>query len=1061
MATLKEIQDAIDNKTFDPSKLSRQERNLVDEAIKRGLIEGPTTGTIIGQRQSAARDVATMDAASKNPIGVALQQQDSFFKGRNEAILAGDLIGSIYPYVADRKKIFSAAKSKIPGNKDTGLFPRSKIFNNFADKLTQRLPGRFKLLGGAVKLLAKAADPTVGRVLASPLGRTEIKSVLGGTIGAGVGSIGYDALNETAGVAVMDGIANDLENMSPREVNTDMMANASDAMFTALAWNAGAATLTPMITKGFGKLARLSIGAKSKDAKELVAIGREKGLPVPLVMTAQEGVGLVGGFARKFFKVLGIMPFINGIGKEAMQGAEQKAGKEFLNTSVLNYGPLIKTGLLSATIFKQADEAFKQNSKLINDGYTAFEELANVIGNPKVIQLTKTKEFAQQMVDRIGASFPGIRDFASDRFGNIPLRDLEKLLNVGDPLTTFYRYINQISDTVSPLEYKGLMQLMNRAIEDTTYQNIRPTLWAIREGLENDLNSFGTNISKETFFRDQAFKEAYDTSVKTLGKEAAELNLNKQISEAKRLKDKLYAANDTFSTLMNFYQRAGVVQTFKKFDNTKFTNKALAGIGGIQRGKAQTFFNDLANDVFTHGDKESLKQLRQLLGADRIVSKKTGQEIGIVKGGGEALYNAMKARWFFNTFYRSFDSTLTPGGRTMMDEILGDSTVRAGINGTVDVMQSMKTVGRQTGEDILDFDIKKVIGTNSILDVQKIKFSPKDTSRFNINRFLKSLGIDNPLNEVRKEALVDMLGGRAKSLEFEKFITYMKAVSDTPIADTSTFMQRRLQLGGLNSFAGALVLGGSAAVNPLAPALFILLARRFGQIVTDPIAMKAWNDALNPDEQIRLLMGKKVGDGVPGLLGIGRRYFKGRDIQTAANVLQSPGVIGRLGLTQKREAFARLMNYLNDSDSDVPRINPKDVDPEEITQRLLELDSKVPDPKYNDKTIPSKNFETLFAHDLTDSSGNVEIDNNAVAFLNTATNNEAQLEVEEAPAVIEEETKIMEDLELENPVQDAPNIAAMPPATGQQNVNPQQFATLFPNDPTGAAIAQRRRGGQR
>ena len=53
-------------------------------------------------------------------------------------------------------------------------------------------------------------------------------------------------------------------------------------------------------------------------------------------------------------------------------------------------------------------------------------------------------------------------------------------------------------------------------------------------------------------------------------------------------------------------------------------------------------------------------------------------------------------------------------------------------------------------------------------------------------------------------------------------------------------------------------------------------------------------------------MGKKVGNGVPGVLGIGRRYFKGRDIQTAANILKSPGVVGRLGLTQKREAFARL-----------------------------------------------------------------------------------------------------------------------------------------------------------
>jgi hypothetical protein len=34
---------------------------------------------------------------------------------------------------------------------------------------------------------------------------------------------------------------------------------------------------------------RAAIGAKSKNAKELVAIARDKGLPLPLVMTAQEG----------------------------------------------------------------------------------------------------------------------------------------------------------------------------------------------------------------------------------------------------------------------------------------------------------------------------------------------------------------------------------------------------------------------------------------------------------------------------------------------------------------------------------------------------------------------------------------------------------------------------------------------------------------------------------------------------------------------------------------------------------------------------------------------------
>ena len=43
----------------------------------------------------------------------------------------------------------------------------------------------------------------------------------------------------------------------------------------------------------------------------------------------------------------------------------------------------------------------------------------------------------------------------------------------------------------------------------------------------------------------------------------------------------------------------------------------------------------------------------------------------------------------------------------------------------------------------------------------------------------------------------------------------------------------------------------------------------------------------------------------------------------------------------------------------------------------------------------------------------------------------------------------MGDVQLESPVQATPD-------TGQQ-VNPQQFQALFPNDPTGAAIAMRGR----
>tara|TARA_R100001480_G_scaffold80049_1_gene89414 strand:+ start:8 stop:2536 length:2529 start_codon:yes stop_codon:yes gene_type:complete len=842
-----------------------------------------------------------------------------------------------------------------------------------------------------------------------------------------------------------------MENMSPKEVDTNLMANAADSMFTALAWNAGAATLTPVITKGLGKVGRLMIGAKSKNAKELVNIARDKGLPLPMVMTAQEGTGLLGGFAAKYFKVLGIMPFINGIGKEALQGAEQKAGREYLNNSVLNYGPLIKTGMLSATIWKQADEAFKQNSNLINASYKAFDTLADTIGNPKVIPTGHVKKVAGDYIDELAMQFPGIRGYAQDKLGDVPLKDLQKLQGTGDPLALFFRYMNAVDDFVTPKEYKGMITTLNRAIEGTTYQNIRPTLWSIREALENDLNSFGGNITKETFLKDDTVKAAYETLSKT-NKAAADANMNLMINESKKLKDKLYGANDTFSTLMNFYQRANATKIFRDYNATTFTNKALAGIGGMEKRKAQRFFNDLANDVFTRGDSTAIKQFRQLLGADKIVSKKTGQAIGITKGGGEALYNAAKARWMFNSFIKSFDSATSPAGRTMIDEIMNESSVKAGINGTVDVMESMVQRG-----DVVDFSIDRVRSGNSIFDATKIKFSPKDTSGFNINKFMRELGIGDITDDVAKEKMIAILGGRGQSKEFEKFLTYMKAVSDTPIADTSTFMQRRLQLGGLNSFTGALVLGGSAAVNPFAPALFILLGRRAGQILTDPVAMRAFNDALNPDEQIRLLMGKKVGDGVPGVLGIGRRYFKGRDIQTAANVLQSPGVVGRLGLTQKREAFARLVNYLNENDVDVPRIDPKTVTPEEITERMQQLDAKVPAPIYDENTIPKNNFEVMFAQDYSGTSGNLQTDTNAVNMLSTATQNEAMVDAEEAPIEAEEEGSIMADLQLEDPTAQPP-IAPAPPATGQ--VNPQQFQALFPNDPTGAAIAQRgvRRG---
>jgi phosphotransferase system IIB component len=171
----------------------------------------------------------------------------------------------------------------------------------------------------------------------------------------------------------------------------------------------------------------------------------------------------------------------------------------------------------------------------------------------------------------------------------------------------------------------------------------------------------------------------------------------------------------------------------------------------------------------------------------------------------------------FNSFIKSFEPGSSRAGRSMIDEITNEANVRAGINGTVDVMESMVQKG-----DVVDFSIDKVKAGTNIFDATKIRFSPKDTSNFNINKFMRNLGLSDVVDDVGQDKMTAILGGKAQSKEFEKFLTYMKAISDTPIADTSTFMQRRLQLGGLGSLTGALVLGGSAAVNPICTSIIYI-----------------------------------------------------------------------------------------------------------------------------------------------------------------------------------------------------------------------------------------------
>jgi len=1010
MATIQELQKQLDDKTLNPRSLNRKQRAIIDELINRGELKGPTTGELSTMMDTAAQNIARRREFYADPIGKALEAEDNpfFIKGRPTAELAGDLTGSLVPYFAMRKKIFGAAKSGNLWQKAPGKFLQA------ATKVADRLPGRLKFLGGALRLVARTADAPA-KVLKSPLGRAEIYSVLGGTAGAGAGSITYDMLNEQAGIAIASAITDDFADIPDKEIDQNILLNSARATKTALMWNAGAAALTPFIFGPLGKLGQKLFGAKSTKAKELSEYARDKGLPLPLMTGIEDGI--FTGLGQGYFKTVGVFPFVSGIGKEALEQAEQAAGRQYLN-SLTAYAPLMKTSALSSSIYNQAAKVFKENVALIGAKYKAFDTLAENVGNPRIIKLDKTKKYADEFLERYKASFPDIDAYKTAEAG-VNIKDIDTLLKAqGDPLNLFMVATKSISDEglITPKQYKGLMQMLNRAIEGSEFKIPTGSVWALREAMETDLNSFGANLSKNAFLQDKSLKEIYDNLSATQGKAAAESFINTNIKDAEGLYNKLYDANATFSSIMGFYQKLKIPKSLQKFDADLFTGRGVNGILGREAGLRDTLFETMERDVFASNSPEAIKQFKVIIGASGKQATKNGK----------ALFEAAKARYFFNAFLDSFDSATAPQARSVFKDVIDASpAVKAGTEYAQDALSRLGTDEIIAGRG---FSIDDVKLNNGIFNTKDIRFSPKDFADFKINKFMNKLGIGEATADLGRQKMVELLGEGGAS-EFYKFTNYMKAISDIPISDTSTFLQRRFTLAGPRALTGTLIGGGMFTVNPFAPFIFLYLAKKAGRILTDPVALRYMNDALLPEETIKLLRGKKI------------------DFNTRVKL--PPRL--RINPLQKREAFARFANYIADEEEDTPRVNPKNIDLESIQNELQDKPSSIPQPLYDDKNLPKETIEAMFAQNFTKSSGNVDVDNQMVDYVQSSINNTIETEVD-AEARDLDADQAAEPLVLEDVVAAS---RAAPGAPLTDKVTQQEVAGLFPNDDLSQLIAAR------
>jgi hypothetical protein len=925
---LESLQNKLDSNTLNPREYNPQQLQTIDGLIEQGVLKGPRVQDIIKQFNETESTIATEKEFAKDPLAVALKDK-SVLSGdylglvptRPGAELMGDLTGSLIPYFRNKDALINSLK--LPKATQSKFFAQKAIeMSRYLEKIP-RIGGALKFTRGILMGAGKAADAATSARL-KPLIITEAQSLAGGALGAGAGVVGYDLVNRSIGKDLAIAINSDLGNLKEQEVDSDTTLAALDAMKNSLLWG-GAATATLPLLAGFGKGVKALMGLKGEKALALSQFALEKGLPIPL-LAAMNG-GPLSGLGKSYFKTVGVFPFVSKIGDQALKDAELKFGKAFLK-DLAGLAPITKTSALSIASLDQFSKQFNKYSDLIASNYTTLMNKADDIGNPAIIRLDNTKARASDFIKEFGDMSPKFKEFdwETDAIGNVGANYqkyvLDELSDNVDPLVQFMGFLNAAKST--PLtfkEYSGLQRLATRAIQRTRFQDARKSIFALKEALEDDFASSFSKLTKEDLLKDAVVKAEYDAAVTQGGEAVGDRLLAKKLEEAQGLNQGLKEANTSFNLLLRPYEYGSVANAIKAANRNLFTNKQLYGIVGKESIPPDQVFGIIERSAFKSGSADAVEQLKVLYGYNASVE-------------GKEMFNRAFSRHIYDSYLRSFseESLKTGSAFDLLDQTLKSkpkTTIAADVlqRGAMDDFYSARGL---TAKEVIDGAGKENI---------QITFGQGDFAEFSADKFRQALGLVGEGAQESRRAMINAYGGGVKGAkaldDLENFLTYTKALSDIPISETSSFLQRRLTLGGGASLLGGVVMGGGMfAANPLAPLVFLYASRKIGKILTDPTALRYMMDVLSPEERLLRAQGEV---GVKKLGGI-------------------PVTIGET----KRRAFARFANYLADEDSDLPKVDPKSINDDEIIRRLSNAPITIPKQGYEYKNLPKEEKQRMF-----------------------------------------------------------------------------------------------------
>ena len=328
--------------------------------------------------------------------------------------------------------------------------------------------------------------------------------------------------------------------------------------------------------------------------------------------------------------------------------------------------------------------------------------------------------------------------------------------------------------------------------------------------------------------------------------------------------------------------------------------------------------------------------------------------------------------------------------------------------------------------------------------------SASRTGVFNYQAFDDALGFSQP---GAKDRFVELFGGGTKGAkhykDFDGVMRALQAKGEASYGDISTFLQRRLQLGGISALGGTgMVMGGLGGTMGIAGSIGLLFgAVMIGRAVMSPRIASDLLEVLTPLQKIEKA-GLKNKIGLPFGLNFGLTTPKKRDaLVRLTNQLSNDDPTAFEGKYVPEVTEEMLINYLTSGKMIVP--NTDEVKPSDINSSFRE--SFMPKASAFEKApIEEKNNLAGLHQGIKDG-------------VERTYANRTLLEQQDVNAA-KERGEVVPEQVAEAPVFDPTqlgNTETQPVGTqGQAPVNVPQppqisYQSVFPNDPLGQMIEER------